>query len=75
MAFDLEIFPSETNCILIQTPKAKEIFQKLWNNKILVFGGWDTAEFSGLGDNFLRITVGSPDDNAFLLDKLKNILS
>ena len=75
MAFDLEILPSETNCILIQTPKAKEIFQKLWNNKILVFGGWDTAEFSGLGDDFLRITVGSSDDNALLLDNLKNILN
>ena len=74
MAFDLKILPSETNCILIQTPKAKEIFQKLWNNKILIFGGWDTAEFSGLGDEFLRITVGSPEDNALLLDNLKKIL-
>jgi len=74
MAFDLEILPSETNCILIQTPKAKEIFQKLWNNKILIFGGWDTAEFSDLGDEFLRITVGSPKDNALLLNNLKKIL-
>ncbi len=74
MAFDLEILPSETNCILIKTLKAKEIFQKLWNKKILVFGGWETAEFSDLGKNFLRITVGSPEDNALLLDNLKKIL-
>ncbi|MFQ6123287.1 MAG: histidinol-phosphate transaminase [Candidatus Heimdallarchaeota archaeon] len=73
--FDLEILPSETNCILIQTPKAKEIFQKLWNNKILVFDGGDTTEFSGLGTNFLRITIGRPEDNALLLDNLTNILN
>jgi histidinol-phosphate aminotransferase len=71
----LEILPSETNSLLIRTPQAKSLFQSLWDNKILVFRGWDAAEFSGLGENFLRITVGSPEENAFLLKTLQKILA
>jgi len=71
----LEVLPSETNFVFIRTPKAKEIFQALWKDKIFVFGGWDKAEFSGLGDTFLRITVGSPEENALLLQSLKKILN
>jgi len=71
----LEVLPAETNFILIRTLKAKEIFNALWNEKIFVFGGWDKGEFSGLGENFLRITVGSQEENAILLKSLKKILT
>ena len=74
ISLNLEVLPSETNFVFIRTSKAKKIFQALWDSKISVFGGWDASEFSGLGTDYLRITVGTPEENSILLKTIKTIL-
>ncbi len=69
-----DILPSETNFVLIRTPTAHKLFQSLWDEKVYVLRGWDDAEFSGLGNDFLRITVGNPEENSHLIKSLKKII-
>ena len=58
----IKIYDTETNFILIETDKAKEIFNFLLENKILV------RNFS---NRFVRITAGSREEN----DVLTNVLA
>ena len=58
---EYKIYDTETNFILIETKKAKEIFGFLRENKILI---------RNFGDDFLRITTGSAEENERLLSCL-----
>ena len=53
---------SQANFLFMETPRAKELYEWLYNNKILV-RYWDKPRISG----FLRVTVGTdPEMEAFL---------
>jgi len=59
---DCKIYDTETNFILIETKKAKNIFDYLLNNKILV---------RNIGNKYLRITTGSREENEKLIKCLE----
>ena len=55
---EFKIYDTQTNFILIETKKAKRIFNFLLENKILV---------RNISDKFLRITTGSLEENERLI--------
>lgn len=59
-----QVYPSCTNFVLIKTPKADEIYQKLLNASVAIrnFG------------NYLRISAGSQEENRYLFESLEGIL-
>jgi len=61
------IYPSDTNFILVKTKNANAIYQKLVEEKIVVRNRHSVVE------NCLRITVGQPYENVKLIDAFKNI--
>ena len=65
-SFIEKVFPSDSNFILCRTTNAKEIYNYLSDNGIIV------RNRSGLVfcDNCLRITVGTPEDNNALINQL-----
>ena len=65
---DYKIYETETNFILIETPKANEIYNHLLKNKILV----RTCGY--VGAECLRITSGSAEENDKLLERLGEFL-
>ncbi len=69
----LKVFDSKTNFVLVKTSEAKKLFKELWKGRIAVLPGWN-PEFSDLGENYLRITVGLPEENTTLLNTLNNII-
>jgi len=69
----LKVFNSETNFVLLKTPKARYISRELRKRKIYVMEPWGGA-IPGLGNEFLRITVGLPKENGYLIRCLKKIL-
>jgi histidinol-phosphate aminotransferase len=64
-----KIYPSQANFLLVKFDKAREIYKSLLNNKIIVRDRSNVI----LCDNCLRITVGSPEENRYLVDTLKNM--
>jgi len=58
---EYKLYHTETNFILIESVKSKEIFDFLLANKILI---------RNIGNNFLRITTGSTDENKRLIECL-----
>jgi histidinol-phosphate aminotransferase len=74
---EIEVFPSVTNFILINVYRCKkppaEIFDELFQRKILVLPGW-SIDFSGLGPHFFRVLVGSRQENDRLVEELENII-
>jgi len=65
--FVTNIYPSDANFLLVKVSNAKEIYNFLRENGIIVR---DRSRVS-LCDNCLRITVGSPDENMLLINLLK----
>ena len=63
-----KIYHSDSNFILIKTGKAKDIYNYLVKNKIIVR---DRSNIT-LCEGCLRVTVGTPDENAQLVDALNN---
>ncbi|HEX7838137.1 MAG TPA: histidinol-phosphate transaminase [Kofleriaceae bacterium] len=61
----LEVFPSEANLLLVRTPSATALWQRLADAGVLV-RLFDAGPLAGC----LRITVGTPADNAALLAAL-----
>lgn len=59
------LLPTCTNFVVLRTPRAKELFEGLRERSIIV------RCFPG----FLRITTGSPQDNAALVDALRELLA
>ncbi len=63
-----DVFPSEANFLLIRVKKANDLYNFLIRKKIIVRNR--SNEY--LCNNCLRITVGTPKENQFLLNYLKN---
>jgi len=68
LPFVQEIYPSDANFILARMDNAKEIYNYLSSNGIIVR---DRSRIL-LCNNCLRITIGTPDENAQLTTTLKN---
>ena len=62
----ISVLPTETNFVLLKTPGAANLFDGLRNRGILV---------RQLGPELLRITAGSPEDQAILFAALEDILT
>lgn len=67
--FVLDIYPSDANFILVKTTDAKGIYNHLVGQGIIVR---DRSKVE-LCEGCLRITVGTPDENATLLETLETI--
>ena len=67
---NVTVYPSDSNFILIKVPDGNAIHSQLIKEGILV------RNMSGYADlnNFLRLTVGKPEDNQLLMHCLKNCL-
>jgi histidinol-phosphate aminotransferase len=65
--FVVKVFPSDANFLLVKMKKAKEIYNFLKENGIIVR---DRSTIS-LCTDCLRITVGGPDENLILINTLK----
>lgn len=66
--FVLDIYPSDANFILVKTTGAKEIYNFLVEQGIIVR---DRSKVE-LCEGCLRITIGTPAENDKLIDALKN---
>ena len=64
----MEVFPSDTNFLLVRFTEAQKIFRYLVDREIIVR---DRSKVK-FGANCLRITVGTPSENSKLLEALKN---
>lgn len=62
-----KVFPSDSNFLLVQVKKAQEVFEYLLQEKVIVRNRASVPECAGC----LRITVGTPEENRILLEKLK----
>jgi len=67
-------YDSKSNFILVEF-KDKEETKKIWKylkeNGIYTLPGWEENEFSGLGDQFIRFTIGEEWE----MDKVKEVLA
>ena len=61
-------FPSEANMILVRVPDAKRAFDGMKARGVLVK---NVSALHPLLANCLRITVGTPEENAQMIDALK----
>lgn len=64
-------FPSEANMVLVRVPDAQRAFDGLKRQGILVK---NVSKMHPLLDRCLRLTVGTPDENARLLQALQTAL-
>ena len=69
---NIEVYPSDANFILFRIHAASQIFQALKQRKILIKNLDGTHQ---LLENCLRVTVGTPDENAQFCTTLHTILS
>lgn len=69
----LTVYPSEANFILFRTPagRATAIFDALRERRILIK---NLSPAGGALADCLRVTVGTPDENAAFLDALRAVL-
>jgi histidinol-phosphate aminotransferase len=65
-------FPSEANFILIDTSPftSKHVVDECMKRGVILR---DCASFRGMGDRYVRITVGTHDQNLRLIDALKSV--
>lgn len=68
----IDVFPSDANFILFRINNATQIFQLLKEKGILI-KNLDSAH--ALLDNCLRVTVGTPEENARFIKTLQNLLN
>ena len=61
-------FPSEANMILVRVPDSKRTFEGMKARGVLVK---HVAGLHPLLANCLRLTVGTPDENALMIDAMK----
>lgn len=69
MAFIEEVFPSEANFILVRMHDAPRKYEDLLKKGVVVRNRSNQV----LCENTLRITVGTPRENANLIEQLKNL--
>lgn len=67
LPFVLKVYPSEASFILVKTTDAKKIYTHLVNNQIVTR---DRSKVE-LCEGCLRITIGTPEENAKVLKNLK----
>lgn len=67
--FVCKIYPSNANFLLVKMEGAREKFEYLMNSGVIVR---DRSKVS-LCEGSLRITVGTPEENRELIEKLKNL--
>jgi histidinol-phosphate aminotransferase len=63
---DVEVFPSGANFLLIRVVEARKLFEGLAERGVVV-----RCFDRGLLKGCLRVTVGTPDENSWLLDAMK----
>lgn len=68
-ALGLEIFPSEANLVLVRTPRATLLWHGLVDRGIIV----RNFDRPGLLAGCLRVTVGTPQENAMLVAALTEL--
>ncbi len=68
----VEVFPSQTNFILIRVAGAQKVFDQLLDAGILIKNMHGAG---GLLSNCLRITIGSPAENDAVLSTFREIMS
>jgi threonine-phosphate decarboxylase len=71
----LKLFPSMTSFVLIKIKErfdAKQLCSIMANNRVLLR---NCSNFKGLSDRFVRITLRSPEINAMVADKLREIFA
>ena len=66
-----EVFESAGNFLLVRVPDAGEVFDTLLDERVLIK---NVSKMHPLLANCVRLTVGSPDENAQLLAALKLVL-
>jgi len=69
-ALNLEFIPSAANFILVRVGNGQRVFEQLQKNGVIVrpMGGYDLPEW-------VRISIGTPQQNQRCLAELKNALS
>jgi histidinol-phosphate aminotransferase len=65
------VFPSDANMILVRVPDAKRAFEGMKQRKVLIK---HIAGLHPLLANCLRLTVGTPEENALMIQALKESL-
>ncbi|MEM2999688.1 MAG: threonine-phosphate decarboxylase CobD [Candidatus Bathyarchaeia archaeon] len=72
----LQVFPSETNFLLVKIIDKKitstALKEQMAKEGILIR---DCSTFVGLGDSYFRVTVRSAEENLKLINTLKNVLN
>ncbi|MBL7118001.1 MAG: histidinol-phosphate transaminase [Candidatus Syntrophoarchaeum sp.] len=70
----LKVYPSQANFVLVDVSprKSYEAYEELMKNGLIVR---DCASFRGAGDSFIRITVGTREQNELVVETLKQISS
>lgn len=63
-------YPTQTNFLLLQVPRAEEIYRELLKNGVIVRPGSDL----GLAEH-LRVTVGLPEENERFISTLRKVLT
>lgn len=63
----VKIYPSDANFLLVEVTDANTIYSELVSRKII------TRNRNALVKNCLRITIGTPEENAILLQTIKNL--
>ncbi len=65
---DVEVYPSEANFLLVRLPQAKRVWERLYQeHSVLVRDFSEDPQLAGC----LRITVGTEEENARLLEALR----
>lgn len=67
----IEVYPSQTNFILLRVPSADTVFKGLKQHGILVK---NMHASGGLLENCLRVTIGTPEENDQFLSILKEVV-
>jgi len=68
-SFVTEIYPTDANFVLVKTIDAERVYKFLLGEKIVVRNRNNVELCAGC----LRITVGTPDENAGLIESLENL--
>ena len=71
LPFVQEIYPSDSNFLLVKIHDARGVYEFLVDHKVIVR---DRSKVTLCKDS-LRITVGDPEENSFLLEQLKELIS
>ena len=65
----IEVVPSGANFVMVKTGRSREVFEELQKRKVIV----RPMDPYGLPD-YIRITVGTPEQNETILNALKEVL-